>query len=111
MFCPKCEAEYRAGVTRCPDCDEGLVGKLDSSKAPAGQAGPALAWRGNDPVAFSRALAALRENNIQTHQIDDHDQLSHIGAYRPSYGIFVRREDVSRAEKVIRETFAGLVPD
>ena len=110
MFCPKCKAEYRADVTRCPDCDEGLLAKLDLSNA-RGQAGPALAWRGNDPVAFSRALAALRENNIQSYQIDDHDQLSHIGAYRPSYGIFVRREDVSRAEKVIRETFAGLVPD
>jgi hypothetical protein len=111
MFCPKCKAEYRAGITRCPNCDEALVTKLDSSKASAGQIGPALAWRGNDPVAFSRALAALREHKIQSYQIDDHDQLSHIGAYRPSYGIFVRREDVSRAEKVIRETFAGLVPD
>ena len=111
MFCPKCKAEYRAGITRCPNCDEALVTILDSSKEPAGQGGPALAWRGNDPVAFSRALAALREHKIQSYQIDDHDQLSHIGASRPSYGIFVRREDVSRAEKVIRETFAGLVPD
>jgi hypothetical protein len=111
MFCPKCKAEYRAGITRCPDCDETLVRRLDSSKAPAGQVGPALAWRGNDPVAFSRALAALREHKIQSYQIDEHNQLSRIGAPRPSYGIFVRREDVSRAEKVIRETFAGLVPD
>lgn len=110
MFCPKCKAEYRADVTRCPDCDEPLVAKLETSKTP-GQDGPALAWRGNDPVSFSRALAALRDHKIQSFQIDDHDQLSHIGASRPSYGIFVRREDVSRADKVIRETFAGLVPD
>lgn len=111
MFCPKCKAEYRAGITSCPDCDEALVAELDTPKAPAGQVGPALAWRGNDPVAFSRALAALREHKIQSYQIDNHDQLSHIGANRPSYGIFVSREDVSRAEKVIRETFAGLIPD
>jgi Putative prokaryotic signal transducing protein len=111
MFCPKCKAEYRGDIARCPDCDEALVAKLEPAKSLALPDGPALAWRGNDPVAFSRALAALRENNIQTHQIDDHNQLSHIGAYRPSYGIFVRREDVSRAEKVIREAFAGLVPD
>jgi hypothetical protein len=110
MFCPKCKAEYRADVTQCPDCDKPLAAKLDTSKAP-GQYGPALAWRGNDPVSFSRALAALRENNIQSHQIDEHDQLSRIAAFRPSYGIFVRREDLSRAEKVIRETFTGLVPD
>jgi hypothetical protein len=111
MFCPKCEAEYRADIKRCPDCDEPLAAELGSSKSTDGTSGPALAWRGNDPVSFSRALAALRDHKIQSFQIDEHDQLSRIGAYRPSYGIFVRREDVSRAEKVIRETFAGLVPD
>ena len=111
MFCPKCKAGYRAAITRCPDCDEALVAKLEPPKSLAAPDGPALAWRGNDPVSFSRALAALREHNIHSYQIDEHDQLSHISAYRPSYGIFVRREDLSRAEKVIRETFAGLVPD
>lgn len=25
MFCPKCGYEYRAGITRCPDCDVELV--------------------------------------------------------------------------------------
>jgi len=111
MLCPKCKAEYCADIKRCPDCHEPLVAELDSSRASDRFSGPALAWRGNDPVSFSRALAALREHKIQSYQIDDHDQLSHIGAYRPSYGIFVRREDASLAEKIIRETFAGLVPD
>lgn len=27
-FCPDCEAEYRAGITECPDCDVALVDKL-----------------------------------------------------------------------------------
>ncbi|HXN73545.1 MAG TPA: hypothetical protein VN861_13445 [Candidatus Acidoferrales bacterium] len=110
MFCPKCRAEYRADVTRCPDCDEALVAELEPSKAP-GPVGPALAWRGNDPVSFSRALAALREHKIQSYEIAEHDNLPYLAAFQPRYGIFVRREDVSRAEKIIRETFAGLVPD
>ena len=110
MFCPKCKAEYRANITRCPECDVALAESLDFEPTPTPE-GPALAWRGNDPVSFSRALAALREHKIQSYQIDEHDQLSRIAAYRPSYGIFVRREDVARAEKIIRETFAGLVPD
>jgi hypothetical protein len=25
LFCPRCGAEYRAGVARCPDCDVELV--------------------------------------------------------------------------------------
>ena len=110
MFCPKCKAEYRANITSCPECDVALVESLDSEPTPALE-GPALTWRGNDPVSFSRALAALRDHKIQSYHIDEHDQLSRIAAYRPSYGIFVRREDVARAEKIIRETFAGLVPD
>jgi hypothetical protein len=111
VFCPKCKAEYRAGVTRCPDCGEALIAKLNASKSIAEPAGPVLAWRGNDPVAFSRALAALREHKIQSHQITENDNLPYLAAFQPRYGIFVRREDVSRAEKVIREAFAGLVPD
>lgn len=27
-FCPNCEAEYKAGITVCPDCDIQLVAKL-----------------------------------------------------------------------------------
>jgi hypothetical protein len=110
MFCPKCKAEYRADITRCPDCDEPLVAELEPSKAP-GPDGPALAWRGNDPVAFSRALAALREHKIQSYQISEHDNLPYLAAFQPRYGIFVRREDVSRAEKVIRDAFAEIVPE
>lgn len=40
MFCPECEAEYEAGITRCPDDDAALVERLtaenvvhDSSEA------------------------------------------------------------------------------
>jgi hypothetical protein len=69
--------------------------------------GPALAWRGNDPVEFSRALAALKACEIQSYQITEHDNLSYVPVFRPRYGIFVRRDDVARAEKVIREAFAS----
>ena len=30
MFCPVCESEYQAGITRCPDDDSPLVGRLTS---------------------------------------------------------------------------------
>jgi hypothetical protein len=33
MFCPVCEAEYEAGVTRCPDDDTPLVDHLTSENA------------------------------------------------------------------------------
>jgi len=75
-----------------------------TSKSSSGRTGPRLAWRGDDPVAFSRVLAVLREAEIPTFQISDHDQLAFQPAIpRPRYGIFVRQEDASRAEKIIRE--------
>ena len=30
MFCPVCESEYEAGITRCPDDDTELVQRLNS---------------------------------------------------------------------------------
>jgi hypothetical protein len=33
MFCPVCEAEYEAGVTRCPDDDSALVEHLTAENA------------------------------------------------------------------------------
>jgi hypothetical protein len=104
MFCPQCKAEYRTGFTRCSDCDVNLVSSLDPSAPSAMPAGPALAWRGDDPVIFSRVLAALQDADIPTHQIVDHDQFAFQPAIlRPCYGIFVRREDASRVEEIVRE--------
>jgi hypothetical protein len=28
MFCPQCKAEFKKGITRCPDCDVALVEQL-----------------------------------------------------------------------------------
>src|SRR4029077_6433611 len=33
MFCPVCESEYEAGITRCPDDGSELVNRLTSEKA------------------------------------------------------------------------------
>jgi hypothetical protein len=33
MFCPVCEAEYQAGITRCPDDDSALVSQLTPANA------------------------------------------------------------------------------
>jgi len=78
-----------------------------TSKSSSGRTGPRLAWRGDDPVAFSRVLAALQEAEIPTYQIEEHDQLVIQPNPGPGYGIFVRQEDSARAEKIVREALEG----
>ncbi len=111
MICPKCKTEYRAGFTKCADCDVDLVDRLDSSSEQAGPSKhdrPALAWRGDDPVVFSAVLAALGDEEIPNYEMSDHEQLPFEPAIpRPQYAIFVRQEDVSRAKKAIQEVIGN----
>jgi hypothetical protein len=107
VFCSRCKSEYRDEITHCPDCNLPLVGSLHTVERPDQPVGPAIAWRGNDPIDFSRALAALKANEIQSYQITEHDNLPYLTAFQPRYGIFVRRDDVARAEKAIREALAS----
>jgi hypothetical protein len=63
-----------------------------------------LVWRGDDPVALSRLLAALHEAKIPSYQIPDQDHLAYQPTVpRPRYAVFVRRDDGARATQMIRE--------
>jgi hypothetical protein len=106
MICPQCKVEYREGFARCSDCNVALVDRLDPSfeRKPSKHDRPALAWRGDDPVVFSAVLAALGDEEIPNYEVSDHEQLPFEPAIpRPQYAIFVRQEDVSRAQKAIQE--------
>ena len=102
MICPKCKVEYREGFAKCSDCDVDLVDRIVDSKrpAPSKQGRPALAWRGDDPVVFSAALAALGDEKIPNYEMSDHEQLPFEPAIpRPQYAIFVRQEDCPAPKK------------
>jgi hypothetical protein len=79
------------------------VTTVTTSKPSSNESGPHLAWRGTDPVQFSAVQAALQEANIPTYEIDEHDQLAFQHVAGPFYGIFVRHEDVARAQKIANE--------
>lgn len=62
------------------------------------------AWRGDDPVAFSAALAALEEAGIPARELAFHDQFTQILAVQPNeLTILVHPDNAAEAEKVIRE--------
>lgn len=108
MFCPKCGVEYRPGFKVCSDCSVNLVSTLpERSKAPGRSdehQPPVAVWRGDDPVAFSAALAALEEAEIPARQMRFHDQFMKIVAVQPNeLTILVHPDNAALARAVIRE--------
>ncbi len=72
---------------------------------------PVAVWRGDDPVAFSAALAALEGAGIPTRELSLHDQFAQILAIQPSeLAILVHPDDAARAEEIIREALEPQPP-
>lgn len=61
-------------------------------------------WRGDDPVEFSAALAALEDADIPAREFSRHDQFVQIPAIQPSeLAILVHPDNAALAERLIRE--------
>jgi zinc-ribbon domain len=108
MFCPKCGVEYRPGFKVCSDCGVDLVPTLSAkAKAPGrseNHEAPVAVWRGDDPVAFSAALAALEGAGIPAKEFSRHDQFTQVLAIQPDeLAILVHPDNAALAEQVIRE--------
>jgi hypothetical protein len=58
MICPKCEAEYKEGFTKCDDCDVALIEKVEQDKTTSKVSGKGLSI-----IAFGIKL--LFATNIQ----------------------------------------------
>jgi hypothetical protein len=108
MFCPVCESEYEAGITRCPDDDTELVARLtsentlhDSSEAqfvPLHHLGsPAEAEMVND---------ILTQNGVRSVIKGGADALSPLlSATTEGAVIFVDERDFDRARELYQSFF------
>jgi hypothetical protein len=108
MFCPNCGVEYRPGFKKCSDCGVDLVATLPTDAKAPGKSNdhepPVAVWRGDDPVEFSAALAALEEAGIPAREFSRHDQFVQIPAIQPSeLAILVHPDNAVLAERLIRE--------
>ena len=84
---------------RCSDCDVDLVPLLPADFA---DERVVIAWGGEDPIAFSFALAALKAAKISAREISQYNRLiRRASLHRSSYEIAVRPEDASRAGEII----------
>jgi len=64
-FCPACGAEYRAGITRCPDCEVDLVDSLvEEETEPDIESEAVLLLTTSDTITAEILVEALKENDI-----------------------------------------------
>lgn len=120
--CPYCSAKFPAGQNFCPACggdllewqpgadtesappSDGDSGAPTSSTAAPDEGEAQLVWRGDDPVTFSRALEALKENGIRVHTLSTCEHMAFgIAIPRPKLEIFVPHNGAARALELLRE--------
>ena len=111
MFCPVCESEYQAGITRCPDDGSELVKRLtpetsvhDGSEAkfiPLHHLGsPAEAEMVNDILSQNDIRSVIKSGGA--------DALSPLlSATSEGAIIFVDERDLDRAKEIYDSFFGG----
>lgn len=78
---------------------------MTRAKSSGSAGGAALAWSGDDPITYTRVMAALEDAEIKMFDIAENDQFMGIPQISgPRYRVIVAESDRSRAEKVIAET-------
>ena len=79
---------------------------MSATKSSGDKGGAALAWSGDDPIAYTRAVAALEDAGIKMFDIAENDQFVGVPQISgPRYRVIIAESDAARAEKVLRETF------
>lgn len=78
---------------------------MNAAKSSGSAGGAALAWSGDDPITYTRVMAALEDADIKMFDIAENDQFVGVPQISgPRYRVIIAESDLTRAEKVIRET-------
>jgi Putative prokaryotic signal transducing protein len=113
LFCPRCGAEYRSGIARCPDCDVELVHEpptRDQEIASDVRLGPDLVRVYSSP---NPTIAHLVEGILTGEGIECAVYGGPHGAYPVTVGalsevfIYVRPADARRARALIEAAERG----
>ncbi len=108
MFCPVCESEYEAGVTRCPDDNTDLVPTLDTTTATDdSEASFVHLHHLGSPAEAEMVNDILRQNGIRSAvQSGGADALSPLLATTATGSIvLVDERDLDRAQEIYSAFF------
>jgi hypothetical protein len=109
MFCPVCESEYEAGITKCPDDGSNLVKRLTSENAAhdSSEAKFVPLHHLGSPAEAEMVKDILAQNDIRSAvQSGGADALSPLlSATSPGATLLVDERDFDRAQEIYASFF------
>lgn len=107
MFCPICEAEYQPGITRCPDDNSELVGRLEDASHDHSEARFLVLHNVGSPAEAEMVNDILRQNGIRSVvRSGGADALSPLlSSTSPAAAILVDERDFDRAQELYNAFF------
>ena len=111
MFCPVCESEYEAGITRCPDHEVELVERLTSENTVHDHSEARFVPLHNigSPAEAEMVADILGQNGVRVAvQSGGSDALSPLlSAASPGALVLVDERDLGRAQELYESFFGG----
>ncbi|NLE11605.1 MAG: DUF2007 domain-containing protein [Actinobacteria bacterium] len=105
MFCPRCEAEYRPGFTRCSDCGVDLVDSLEQKPArrrPSADDAPIVLRCFTTTFEAGIAQALLQAAGIDSVvRSDDAGGTNPSVAFSRGAELLIRAKDATQAREVL----------
>lgn len=106
MFCPKCKAEYKSGITICADCDVQLVESLPEEQALP----PKLPYKAYEGLFGSAEIAIIRsvlaDAGIDYYFKGERFQTIHIPLVDPAT-LMIREDQYEDAIELLKELLSG----
>ena len=104
-YCPECRYEYRAGFSRCPDCDVSLVEELPEEKVER-PVETVCVGSYQFEIDAQMAKTKLEAHNIPSYLVNEvmsvTSDISIVAADR-GVRLYVRKEDAREARTALAE--------
>jgi hypothetical protein len=105
-FCPNCEAEYREGITVCPDCDMELVAELTpENKVHDTSEGEPVQFQSFKTGAEAEMVREMLDQNGVRSFVQGGEFAVIPGSFSQEVVLMVDERDLSRAVEIYNAYF------